>query len=190
MGLSKGRTGHCLGPRKGTATRRNVIQGHWVTLSLGPSPRDAESSDRFILVGGGGGALRGSRRRNNDYELPCPSGGKFWRRSCQILSEGPKVVQNLETEFTFRKRHKTHQIDQRNVLNVKMYAVGAKNQLFNGQNWPKLAGRISSSSFRHRRGGYIHFCLLLPELRKSVLDLKRRVPVGSGAERTTHHCCP
>ena len=49
-----------------------------------------------------------------------------------------------------KKCHEAHQIDQRNVLNAKMYVVGAKNHFLSrvksGENWPKFSGRISSSS--------------------------------------------
>ena len=48
-------------------------------------------------------------------------------------------------------------MDQRNVLNAKMYVVGAKNHFFSRvkscENWPNLADQISSSSFRHHRWG-------------------------------------
>ena len=57
-----------------------------------------------------------------------------------------------------KKCHEAHQIDQRNVLNAKMYVVGAKRVKI-VENWSNLAGRISSSSFRHRPPSpslYIH----------------------------------
>ena len=51
-------------------------------------------------------------------------------------------------------------MDQRNLLNAKVHVVRVKNHLFSsvngGENWPKVAGRILPSSFRHRglsRGG-------------------------------------
>ena len=54
----------------------------------------------------------------------CPSDGK--RVNCgstaaEILSEGPKVVQNSRTNFLSTQCREPHQIDQRNVLNMKMY---------------------------------------------------------------------
>ena len=60
------------------------------------------------------------------------------------------MVQNLEN-FFFKKCHETHQIDQRNVLNTKMYVGGGgggqKSLLFSrvksGENWPNSAGQQS-----------------------------------------------
>ena len=69
-----------------------------------------------------------------------------------------KILKNFP-----KKCHKAHQIDQRNVLNMKMYVVGANPPpLFvKGQKWSNLAGRISSLPFRQTGGGgaplhYIH----------------------------------
>ena len=82
-------------------------------------------------------------------KLLCPSSGKGY-----ILAPKSPI--------------KAHQIDQRNVLNAKMYVAGAKNHFFfsrvkSSENWPKLAGRISSSGGGGSRAGdppppphYIH----------------------------------
>ena len=46
------------------------------------------------------------------------------------------MVQNLEN-FFFNKCDEADQIDQRNMMNVKIYVVGAKNHFFffKGQQW-------------------------------------------------------
>ena len=65
------------------------------------------------------------------------------------------MVQNLPQKISFNKRHEAHQIDERNLLNMKMYVVGPKNPpppphvsffqgsqvVKNGQKWP--------AKFRH-----------------------------------------
>ena len=38
------------------------------------------------------------------------------------------MAPNLKEEFSPKRCHEAHQVDQRDVLNVKMYVVGAKNQ--------------------------------------------------------------
>ena len=67
------------------------------------------------------------------------------------------MVQNLESNFLPKKCHKVHHIDQRNVLNVKVCVVGAKNPFFSkvkgAENWPKLAAEFRRRYFVIRWGG-------------------------------------
>ena len=66
-----------------------------------------------------------------------------------MAKSGPKSRQN----FSVNKCHEAHQIDQRNVLNTKMYVVGSKMNFYQGSKVVKigqnLVGPILSSSFRH-----------------------------------------
>ena len=52
-----------------------------------------------------------------------------------FISEGPKVVQNLEKKVLSKNLMRPIKFDQRNVLNAKMYVVGSKINFFKGQKW-------------------------------------------------------
>ena len=66
-----------------------------------------------------------TKRRLRTSSVPLTGMGDFWRRSRQsFFSEGPKVVQNLEKKFSFKKWHEAHPIDQWSVRSMKMYVGG------------------------------------------------------------------
>ena len=72
-------------------------------------------------------------------ELFCPSYGtrvNLPPKPPNCFSEGPKVVPNLGKFFLSRNVMRPIKLISENVLNTKMYVVGAKNRLFfQGSKW-------------------------------------------------------
>ena len=114
-------------------------------------------------------------------KLLCPSDGKGYILALKPLNfflSGQKVVENLETKFTFKKYHEAYQTHQRNVLDAKMCGpkIAFCETVNSGESWPKLVGRISSSSFGNLK-------IALPGGGGGDMDARRRRGGGGGLEK-------
>ena len=91
--------------------------------------------------GGGDWGGGGSEGAPNDEVtvtklLHLSYGESFGTKVAKFFCKGPKVVRNLPKKKSFKNCSEAHQIDQPNVVNAKMYVVGAKNNFFfKGQKW-------------------------------------------------------